>query len=164
MGHGILSKNCEIYCLDCWRDYRQQGFHDGGIAPPDSTDLDILNRFISNTHFLGDQLRLLKGTTAQFSMMLPDHFFDLVFVDGAHDYTSVRLDLLLALRLIKPSGLLCGHDYYSDGHDVVRAVDELIYQNSSITSKGLFHGTSIWYALIPVNAQLSKFLKQGHQS
>lgn len=147
LGHGILSRHCELYCLDCWQDYRQQGFHDTGIAPKDATDLDILNTFIRNTAFLGSQLRVLKGTTAQFEQLLPTGFFDLVFVDAAHDYANVIFDIRLAFRVTKPNGLICGHDYHSDGGGVIQAVNELIYDNKHIVNKGIFPGTSIWYAM-----------------
>lgn len=148
-GYGILSRECELYCLDCWHDYHGQGFHADGIAPTGLSDRDILHRFLSNTSFLGSQLRLLKGTTAQFSSLLPDSFFDLVFIDGAHNYASVMHDIKLAFRVTRRGGVVCGHDYHSDGYDVVRAVDELIYRDIRIQHKGVFPNTSIWYAITP---------------
>lgn len=51
---------------------------------------------------------------------------DMVFVDAAHDYESVRRDIQTAMRLLKPGGLLCGHDYSGSWPDVRRAVDELV--------------------------------------
>lgn len=147
LGHGILDSNGALYCLDCWHDYQGQGFYSQGIAPSGVTDFDILQRFLRNTAFLGTQLRVLKGTTAQFEQLLPDRFFDLVFIDAAHDYAAVTFDIKLAFQVIRPGGILCGHDYHSNGNDVVRAVDELIYRHQGITQKGVFPGTSIWYAL-----------------
>lgn len=50
--------------------------------------------------------------------------FDMIFIDGAHDYESVKADILAWRILLLPGGLLCGHDYAFP--DVTRAVDELI--------------------------------------
>lgn len=60
--------------------------------------------------------------------------FDLAFIDGAHDYASVRQDADLARSVLKPDGLLAFHDYRTapgavDGRwdpGVTRCVDELV--------------------------------------
>lgn len=53
--------------------------------------------------------------------------FDLAFIDGSHDYGSVRHDIDRALELLAPGGLLAFHDYLSDmDPDVTRAVGELL--------------------------------------
>jgi predicted O-methyltransferase YrrM len=36
---------------------------------------------------------------------------DMIFIDGAHDLQSVKRDVEWALTVIKPGGLLCGHDF-----------------------------------------------------
>lgn len=50
--------------------------------------------------------------------------FDFVFIDAAHDYDSIRADILAWRPLVAPGGLLCGHD---GGHPpIVRALEELL--------------------------------------
>jgi len=62
---------------------------------------------------------------------------DLVFIDGAHDYESVKRDILLSWPKLKRGGLMVFHDYHSPvsvgkvgmAHPGVRkAVDELLLQ------------------------------------
>jgi predicted O-methyltransferase YrrM len=147
LGHSILNRGIELYCIDPWRDYQTQGFFDHTLAGTTTTDKDIFARFQFNTSFLGEQLRILKGTTEQFRHFLPSGFFDLIFIDAAHDYESVKQDVLMACKAIMPGGIMCGHDYHSDGAGVVQAVNELIADTAQFSSKGLIPGTSIWYAI-----------------
>lgn len=147
IGHSILGRGIELYCVDTWHDYRGQGFFDHALAGTTATDYDIYSRFQKNTDFLGEQLRVLKGTTQQFSNFLPTGLFELIFIDAAHDYESVKQDVHIAFRAIKPGGLICGHDYHSDGIGVVQAVNELVADSPQLSPKGLIPGTSIWYAV-----------------
>jgi hypothetical protein len=69
---------------------------------------------------LGDNLKpyiisgkviLYVGRFSTVAEMLPSEAFDLVFIDGAHDYDSVCSDLRQAQRLIKPDGIWALHDW-----------------------------------------------------
>jgi predicted O-methyltransferase YrrM len=48
--------------------------------------------------------------------------FDFVFIDADHSYEGCRADIAAYLPLLKPGGLLAGHDYHWPG--VKQAVDE----------------------------------------
>jgi hypothetical protein len=50
--------------------------------------------------------------------------FDLILIDGCHDYPFVRSDSLNAVKHIRPGGTIFWHDY-GQCVDVSRAVDEL---------------------------------------
>jgi hypothetical protein len=54
-----------------------------------------------------------------------DYAYDLVFIDGSHDYDSVALDAALGQRLLRPDGALVFHDYDDAHPGVVQAVDAL---------------------------------------
>ncbi len=47
---------------------------------------------------------------------------DMVFIDGAHQYEAVVADIEVGRHLLRNGGLLCGHDFSNDFHDVQRAV------------------------------------------
>ena len=51
---------------------------------------------------------------------------DLVYIDGIHTYDQVKKDIENYKPIIKPGGLICGHDYYNEGHvaGVYKAVNE----------------------------------------
>lgn len=61
---------------------------------------------------------------------LPVGIFDMSFLDGQHDYESVRRDIALMRKVVKPGGCLAFHDYTGDvdinpQFGVSRAVNEL---------------------------------------
>lgn len=59
------------------------------------------------------------------AMPLPK--YDFAFIDGAHDYESVRLDIGKARKVLKPDGLIAFHDFDHPSHCGVReAVEELL--------------------------------------
>lgn len=51
---------------------------------------------------------------------------DLVFIDASHDEESVCRDIALARLLLKPTGVLCGHDYGGGWEGVKSAVDKCV--------------------------------------
>lgn len=63
---------------------------------------------------------------------------DMIFIDGDHRYEAVMEDIRVAQRVIRPGGLLCGHDYkHNSWPGVKRAVDE-VFQAISLCR-------SIWW-------------------
>lgn len=48
---------------------------------------------------------------------------DMLFIDGNHSVEGVTNDIQLALRLVPPGGLICGHDY---GRPRLRAVTHVV--------------------------------------
>ena len=53
--------------------------------------------------------------------------FDMIFIDGSHDYNSIVSDIRAWSPKLIRGGLLCGHDYCLERWpDVRRAVDELV--------------------------------------
>lgn len=51
-------------------------------------------------------------------------WYDFIYVDAGHDLTSIRSDIESWLPLVRPGGIIAGHDYVEDHPFVVQAVDE----------------------------------------
>lgn len=65
----------------------------------------------------------------------PENLFDLIFIDGAHDYESVKSNIEDALLLLADDGLLAFHDYHMEVNPgVSEAVDELISTGADLLS------------------------------
>jgi hypothetical protein len=92
---------------------------------------DTYDDFLSNIRHYGveDKIEIVHPTA---EVPLPQ--YDLAFIDGAHDFESVRADIEKSLLALKPDGLLAFHDYrlYAGEWDgrwdagVTQAVNELL--------------------------------------
>lgn len=168
IGQAIAGTDIELYCLDPWSNYLNQDDFSNFDRLKVSDDFRIINNFIKNTAFIGENLRMLRGKSNAFAGLLEGKDFDFIFIDGAHDYDSVRYDIKVAFSALKPGGLVCGHDYHSDGHGVIRAVNELIAGVPSIEKKGKFDETHIWFGIIAEPryeyklAEISDLMNTGH--
>lgn len=99
---------------------------DGRATPhPNALTLDEFTRNIREWE-VAHKVTAYKGTIDQIGDSLNPQY-DLVFIDGAHDYASVRNDTEWALRLLREGGLIAYHDYRSKiNPGVDAAVDDLL--------------------------------------
>lgn len=104
-------------------------FHDGrGTASPLNTLPEIQNNL--RRYGLTDRVSIVHP-----DWELPDQEFDLAFIDGAHDYESVKADIEKSLAMLKPDGLIAFHDYASQvDPGVTAAVDELLAGGAKLLS------------------------------
>lgn len=81
----------------------------------------------------GDQIDLIIAKSRNASEMFEDDSLDFVFLDAAHDYGSVRMDIGAWLQKVKTGGVIAGDDYGIPGEEPVwpgvrKAVDDLLPQ------------------------------------
>ena len=64
--------------------------------------------------------------------------YDLIYIDGSHEYIDIKEDIINFKKLLKGNGIICGHDYNSSCPGVIKAVNEIfgkenikIYSDSS---------------------------------
>ena len=148
MGHATQGRNINIFCIDPWRDYLGQDDFVDFDRERIADDGRIMQEFVRNTAFLGTRMKMLRGYSADFATMLAGQDFDLIFIDGAHDYDSVRADIMIGLSALRPGGLLTGHDFHSCGHGVRQAVNVMLGLSPTICCKGIIEQTYIWFARV----------------
>ena len=96
---------------------------------------DLLNKFTDNIH-------LIKGNSNKILSKIEMKKIDYVFLDGGHEYNTVKNDLECCKEVILNNGVVLCDDYdlsYAPG--VKKAIDEFIENNSfksSIISDGRF--------------------------
>jgi len=122
----------KVWCVDLWgtkavgeKDYR---------------------RFIKNMKPYMSQLEIMRGDShAMLDRLLGSvtGFFDMAFIDGCHRYKFVYGDILRCKKLVRPGGILCGHDYNERmWPGVVQAVNELAPMFSKV------EGTALWWMIV----------------
>ena len=78
-----------------------------------------------------NNIQLIKGNSNQLLKDIQINNIDLIFIDGGHDYTTVKNDLDQSKKIISKSGTILCDDYnlsYAEG--VKKAIDEFIKENS----------------------------------
>ena len=96
---------------------------------------ELLNKFEDNIH-------LIKGNSNKILSKIDMKKIDYVFLDGGHEYNTVKNDLECCKEVVLSNGVVLCDDYdltYAPG--VKKAIDEFIENNSfkcSIISNGRF--------------------------
>jgi SAM-dependent methyltransferase len=108
-----------------------------------SNDYPHKNRFNKSNHefyikskfeLLGEKVKVMKGLSWDILSVFPDHYFDWMYIDAAHDYKSVKKDLAECIRVLKPDGYLVMNDYILYDHfakeeyGVVQATNEFMVE------------------------------------
>ena len=125
-----LAKNCpgRVICVDHFN---------GGDCDKVSVQAgkDVKRDFLRHMKsFMGKKAFLVEKTSLEAAKMCNERV-DMVFIDGSHDYESVRNDILAWLP--KTKVLLCGHDFFYD--DVKKAVQSIFGKDAKTGYGG------IWY-------------------
>lgn len=84
----------------------------------------IKSEFMLNTRNFPTTLH--QGYSYDILPTLEPGSFDFIYIDAAHDYESVKQDIELSLPLLRPRGILAGHDYQKEHPGVVNAVHDLL--------------------------------------
>ena len=111
-------KQPKIYGVDLFKG--SQGERSGTYAK------DMFEQFVRNVHACGnnDLITTIVLDSSQAASNFKNASCDLIFIDAAHDYASVKRDLIAWLPKVKKSGIFAGHDI--DARGVHRAVSEVL--------------------------------------
>lgn len=81
-----------------------------------------------------DMVSVIAAESTRAAAMFADRSLDFVFIDDAHDFTSVLCGLNSWLPKIKAGGLIAGHDY-ANHHESVREVVDAFFGISEGAAK-----------------------------
>lgn len=120
-------KISHINCVDPWDDEMIASYL------KNYTPMCIVESvFDSRLKMYEDQFTKYKLTSIDASGLFEDESFDFVYLDGNHEYESIKADIELWLPKIKSGGWLGGHDYYHTFPGVIKAVNEKFGKNIKI--------------------------------
>jgi predicted O-methyltransferase YrrM len=100
----------------------------------------------------GDQVHIVRRTSAQFNNGFDEKRLGFVYIDGDHEYEPVRQDIELWWPKLRPGGILAGHDLDRFWKGVRQAVTEFFEPKGiDVYRIGLAkgEGTYSWYAFKP---------------
>ena len=91
---------------------------------------NLYEKTIQNLTPILDKVNVLKMDSIEAVKRFPDGYFDVVYIDGAHDYESVKKDVNHWFPKVREDGYIAGDDYVKGWPGVVRAVDEFLKRHS----------------------------------
>lgn len=94
----------------------------------------VKKEYETNTRFF-DNITHIKDFSHNIHDTFDNNSIDFIYIDGGHDYESIKNDLKLYLPKLKKNGIIAGHDYEPTGWPgVVRAIHEIIGEPDVIFS------------------------------
>jgi hypothetical protein len=145
-----LSRPKTLYLIDPWAYRDDPGYegamYGGRIAGQSGMDAiydSVRERFQRQE---GRVIVLRETSTDAAEQLAPDSL-DWVYIDGDHNYESVKADLAAYHRLVRPGGVIAGDDYAMNGwwaSGVVNAVDEFA---ETVGKKPLLYGNQFLFRL-----------------
>lgn len=115
----------KLHLIDAWGD--DQRYHDG-------LKNKVKERFAKDIN--SGKVELNVGLSTDILSTFPDNYFDWVYLDTAHIYSTTSAELRILNKKVKKDGFITGHDYilgnWAGGcrYGVIEAVHELcVLQN-----------------------------------
>ena len=128
-----------LYMIDAWSFNTYDHVYDTEESATKTKLNYYIYKWIENYKSACDCMRaypghafVLRGMSLDIVKMFSDGFFDFVYIDAAHDYESVKKDIIAWTLKVKKGGYICGHDY-GVFPGVKKAVDE-IFPDAEIDS------------------------------
>jgi hypothetical protein len=98
-----------LYLIDPWEGTIESGDKNGNNIEYIQGYSYYSNNIIRDFLFL-PQVKILRHYSDIINLF-PNGHLDWVYIDGAHDYITVKNDLVLSYSKIKNGGYIMGHDY-----------------------------------------------------
>ena len=74
----------------------------------------MLDIFKNNLTEHKDILKIHQGRSCDLHCEFENNFFDMIYIDGDHDYIGIKNDLINYYPKLKTGGIFAGHDYTED--------------------------------------------------
>ena len=110
----------ELHLVDIWAGTFGSGDKDG-LNHTVVEDMSKVHQNICEKYSSNKSIQIHKKNTLDFLSIIPDNYFDMIYVDADHSFSAVVNDLMNSFPKIKHNGFLCGHDYVI-GSEVAQAV------------------------------------------
>lgn len=119
-----IAKPQKLHLVDVWGSER---YHDGLSK--------LVNEKFSK-EIAANQVVINRGYSTDEMAKFPDNYFDWVYIDTDHTYSTTAAELAISAKKVKKGGIIAGHDYVTGSIDrvtrygVVEAVHEFCVKNN----------------------------------
>lgn len=72
---------------------------------------DLMHNMLDRLSEFNGKFELMREHSASAALKIKNGYLDYVYIDGAHDYDNVIVDLMMWYPKVKEGGMLAGHDY-----------------------------------------------------
>lgn len=118
----------ELHLIDPWiyQEYKHR-LYSKPQKQLDKIYNDVVKKFQKD-----NRVKIYRKFSKDIAQLFYDNYFDLIYIDGNHDYEYIKQDILLYLPKVKIGGYMCGDDYNWKNKDsgnelsVKKAVDEIL--------------------------------------
>lgn len=115
----------QLFLVDVWQ-HIDLGYQDK-LMGHDGIQLKRY-RSVVRRFGLDPRVRIIRDLSVAIQDLLPAGYLDWIYIDGDHSYRGCRADLAAAATVVRPDGIIMGHDYDPDHPGVIQAVTEFIQQ------------------------------------
>jgi len=118
----------QIFLVD---DYLPYTDYLGGFCPADIQEM-VFKDMLERVKSFSDKVTVVNESSLEVVSKFADNYFDFVYIDGNHNYESVKRDMAAWLPKVKVGGVLGGHDFDGRGvtrEDVTMAVKDFCKEN-----------------------------------
>lgn len=126
--------NLTLYGIDPYEEYAEM------IDRPGS-----YNSMAKYTKKYGHNFQLIQKRSDDAVIHFEDESVDFIFVDGIHEYSQCKRDIVNYYPKLKKGGYIFGHDYCSWKGNVDKAVDEFITENPNFKIELKFCKQDVWF-------------------
>jgi hypothetical protein len=117
-------KQIKFDCVDTWQG-SEEHLRPGPHYEPLAVSGKLYEHFLDNMKPVEGRFTPVKLPSTEAANLYQDKSLDFVFLDAAHDYDSIKSDIIAWLPKVKIGGWIGGHDYtWNEG--IRRACKELL--------------------------------------
>lgn len=121
-----INKPIRLHLIDAWNMVNNSAYGNGG---------EQRVRTIFSSKISDGTVKIHRGLSWEMLEKLPNQSLDWLYIDAAHDFSSVKKDLQVAKKKVKKGGFIAGHDYtrwgrFGQRFGVLEAVNEFILMHS----------------------------------
>ena len=109
---------CDFHCIDTWQGDKMlsKQFNFKTIEKNFDNNITLAKKNNPNHEFFKYKKKSYKQLS-EFISEGKEEYFDLIYIDGAHDSQNVLFDSVCAFKLLKDSGIMIFDDYLWKGED-----------------------------------------------